>query len=167
MPRTKNEYVGQRSEAIAVMHLTRHSDVRVARQEDDYAFDLLVHLQKDGQDTGRMFGVEVKGRHTLPDGARVERRLTGRPDQIHIPLHREHDLSRLIDADFPFPLCLFYFTMDDDEGYVRWLLEPADESGSVPTLRRVTDDEFVELTDDVLSGVIDSVHTWYDRKRRR
>jgi hypothetical protein len=168
MPSATAKFVAQRAEAMAIVALTRHGDLSVEPQEDvEDGFDLLVHLHQNGQRTGRMFGVEVTGSRSLPEDARVSTGGPDAPDRVHIPLPvgKKRRLDRYVHSDLPFPLCLFYFTMDDDAGYVRWLLAP-DDDGPAGALRRVTDDTFVELTDDALATLLRTVHDWYDHKRR-
>ena len=37
--------------------------------------------------------------------------------------------------DLPFPVCLFFFTLDNDKGYYRWILEPIIKEGNNVALK--------------------------------
>ena len=58
---------------------------------------------------------------------------------------------------FTYPVCLFLFTMRDEEGFFSWLAEPV-VTGGAPKLVHHDQVNCVELTDDLLSQVVG----WYD-----
>lgn len=108
-------YLSQRAELLAVLHLTRRSDLVVSRPADDLGLDLLVSVIKNGQYTGRMFGVVVKASvHAV--------RRHGEKGEYRVQLS-----ARLMASfwDVPFPVCLFFFIMQNDAAYYVWLKEPS------------------------------------------
>ena len=118
--------------------------------------DLLVSIKRERlEQTGRLFGVQIQAevradRRTLANG-KIEFAETGLP--------RENLLR-----DLPFPVCLFFFTMIDDEGYFRWLREPVVSENEQMSLRTVTNTEFVMLTNEVVEGILTAVNAWYDHR---
>lgn len=142
-------YLTKRAEALAVVHLTRRDDLRVERNVFDYGPELLVSILRDGEMTGRQFGVSLKGRVS---GARPPR-----VDKASLKSERERY------RDVPFPVCLFIFLMEDDSGFYRWIVEPSVHDGE-PRLDRGTRLSFEALTVDALNRIVDDVNDWYDAR---
>jgi hypothetical protein len=138
------------------MHLTRRADLRVSEQSGDEGLDLLAEILKGGRQTGRLFGVQVKGIATAP---RAAGNGTRRP--VRVPLRPEPWVTSI-----PFPVCLFVSTMDDDDrGYFRWVKEPVAPRrlGDV-SLRPTADEALLELTDDSIADIVRRVGAWYDER---
>ncbi|MEW6491928.1 MAG: DUF4365 domain-containing protein [Cyanobacteriota bacterium] len=148
-------YIGQRSEALAVMYLTRRDDLIVSRQKEEHGLDLLVTLIKDGGYRGRLFGVQVKATASTP-------KLIQRDDSVEIKLDLE-PLQSL--AELPFPVCLFFFTLENDKGYYKWILEPILEGQNNSKLFFNKSNSFKKLTDEEISNIISSVNSWYDSRQ--
>src|SRR5437868_3984345 len=68
--KTEAWYYGQRAESLALMYLTRRSDLVISRQEMDYGLDFLVTICKDKIYSGRIFGVEVKTSLSAPKSSK-------------------------------------------------------------------------------------------------
>jgi hypothetical protein len=62
---------------------------------------------------------------------------------------------------FPYPVCLFYFTMDDDQGYYSWVAEPAVEAGQ-PRLLMHAAPHCRKLDAAALDDIVQKVDHWYD-----
>lgn len=154
MSTTETWYTTQRAESLAVMHLTRRDDLIVSRQREDYGLDLLVTISKDGRQSGRIFGVEVKASYSLPASAKQGSRFR---------IHYRSGFAQAL-YELPFPVCVFHFTMEDDKGYYKWILEPEDEPGAYPILKHITDTLFTRLTDGEISKIVNKVNHWYDRR---
>src|SRR5262249_50377285 len=71
-------------------------------------------------------------------------------------------LGRFLDAhgEPTFPYCLFYFTMDDGQGYVTWIAEPVMRAGSPKLLYHRTS-ACAALDRKALDGMVDQVQTGY------
>jgi hypothetical protein len=148
-------YIGQRSEALAIMYLTRRDDLIVSRQkEEDRGLDFLVTLLKDGAYSGRLFGVQVKATVSTP-------KLVQRDNIIEIKSALK-PLQSL--AELPFPVCLFFFTLENDQGYYKWILEPVIEGQSNSKLFFNKSNEFKKLDDEEISSIISVVNSWYDSR---
>jgi hypothetical protein len=148
-------YIGQRSEALAIMYLTRRDDLIISRQkEKDSGLDFLVTLLKDGGYSGRLFGVEVKATVSTP-------KLVQRDDIVEIKL----DLAPLQSlAELPFPVCLFFFALENDQGYYKWILDPVLEGQNTSKLFFNKSNEFKKLDDEEISSIISVVNSWYDSR---
>jgi len=148
-------YIGQRSEALTIMYLTRRDDLIVSRQkEEDRGLDFLVTLLKDGGYSGRLFGVQVKATVSNP-------KLVQRDDIIEIKSALK-PLQSL--TELPFPVCLFFFTLENDQGYYKWILEPVLEAPKNSKLFFNKSNEFKKLTDEEIANIISVVNSWYDSR---
>ena len=146
---TQPWYLAPRAEALAVVILTRRDDLRVERNVFDHGPDLLVSILRDGALTGRQFGIELKGRVSGARPPRVDARtLRGERERYH---------------DVPFPVCLFLFTMIDDSGDYRWIVEPRVENGEA-RLEVGARLGYEELSDAALDGIVRQVNAWYDAR---
>jgi hypothetical protein len=149
-------YIGQRSEALAIMYLTRRDDLIISRQkEEERGLDFLVTLLKDGGYSGRLFGVQVKATVSTP-------KLVQRDDIIEIKSALK-PLQSL--AELPFPVCLFFFTLENDQGYYKWILDPVLEGQSNSKLFFNKSNEFKKLNDDAIGNIISIVNSWYDSRK--
>ncbi|SOD02656.1 protein of unknown function [bacterium JGI 053] len=152
MIRDMRQFLAERAELLAFIHLTRREDLIVNRLESaDSGVDFLVTLVLGGAPTGRMFGIQVQaseGSATCPRD-----------------LHAPGDLPFRDVADVPLPLCRFVFTMADDKGYYGWLKEPVVADRHAPVLRLVEDVRWDELDDEGLARIVGSVNAWYDAQR--
>jgi hypothetical protein len=148
-------YIGQRSEALAIMYLTRRDDLIVSRQKEEHGLDFLVTLLRNGSYSGRLFGVEVKATVSTP-------KLVQYDDSVEIKLNL-YQLQFL--AELPFPVCLFFFTLENDQGYYKWILEPAIEEHKKSKLLFNESNEFKKLTDEEIGKIISKVNSWYDYRK--
>jgi hypothetical protein len=147
----------ERAEQLAVVHLTRRDDLVVVPAHADYGIDLLVHIAKAGTRTGRIFGVQIAARNAVKfvhNGASE-----GQKVSISLPFSPAF-------SDLPFPLCLFVFSMENDEGYYRWILEPMIEADARPRLVLNEQNFFRKLTKIALDNIVQSVNTWYEARNR-
>lgn len=149
-------YIGQRSESLALMYLTRRDDLIISRQREqkDCGLDFLVTLLKDGSYTGRLFGVEVKATVSSPQ-------LIEHKDIVEIQV--DLDLSQFM-IEFPFPVCLFFFTLENGQGYYKWILEPVMVEGNYSRLSLNNSNDFYRLTNEGISNIVWTVNRWYDSR---
>jgi hypothetical protein len=62
---------------------------------------------------------------------------------------------------FTYPVCLFFFTLRQEQAFFSWLAEPV-VTGGAPKLIHREKADCVELTDDLLNRVIEQIVAWYD-----
>jgi hypothetical protein len=144
-------YIGQRAESLAIMYLTRRQDLTVSHQRDDYGLDLLVAIMVREQHSGRVFGVNLKASISLPNSVKRGHTIAIPDENIQI-------------IEFPFPVCLFYFTMEDDKGYYKWLLEPVLTEANSTKLQWNSGHEFKKLSDSEIHKIVSQVNRWYDAR---
>jgi hypothetical protein len=106
-----------------------------------------VSICQDKKPTGRVFGIQLKAILSLkPQGKKIS------TNEIEL------NIKAFKPKYIPFPLYLFVFTMENDEGYYRRMnqavLHPA-----------VTDNNiFKMLTKEELNNIVEEVNLWYDKQ---
>ncbi len=130
-----------RARALATVLLTRRESTLVndvTGLNDGSGIDLLATLvppEKPGQ---RQFGVLLKWQ-----------------------LAHGRWRTAIGSGPFPFPVVVFFFTMQDDGAWYSWVAEPLVE-GEQAKLRLQTEPDCRLLTDDALEAVLDRVDAWHD-----
>ena len=152
MPSTQSEwYIGERVKALAVMHLTRRKDLVVKEEvrEPGKIRDLLVEIISPEKVGWRRFGVYLQGTKAAVTEKHADRVLS-------LSLQRFRDYG-----ETPYPFCLFYFTMDDNQGYFTWVAEPIISDGT-PKLDYHEEAHCIKLDREALDHIVDRVNDWYD-----
>lgn len=149
MKRDLQYFIGERAEHLAVVYLTRRQDLVIERMKTDYGLDMLVTILRDNLPTGRVFGVQVKGRDKVFKNIQ------------ELPLSFTRKEINYF-QDLPFPVYVFLFTMEDDRGYYRWLRYPVDESIQAP--RSIKQEQWHPLDENEIRQIVDDVNAWYDAK---
>jgi hypothetical protein len=62
---------------------------------------------------------------------------------------------------FTYPVCLFLFTLREEQAFFSWLAEPAIRNG-MPKLIHHTKANAVPLTDELLEQVVQQIVAWFD-----
>jgi hypothetical protein len=141
-------YVSQRSEALAIVYLTRRDDFTVAKAPNpETGLDFLVTIGAQDRPSGRLFGVVLQPllSRDLPEEESEMIRLPRSPIPSFV-------------ADLPFPVCCFRFVVDRDYGYYCWLMEPIVGAGLLVR----GGGNFKRLTNVSLEGLALAVNAWYD-----
>jgi hypothetical protein len=142
-------YLTQRAEALALVYLTRRDDLIVRQQtHDDTGIDYIIEIVNDGRSTGRIFGLQLKARTTALQGSALNKTIGITYEQWMVEL--------------PFPLCLFVFIMETNEGYYKWLSEPFVTGDQKPKLCLNAEGSLEKLSDDQLEHIVSCVNKWYD-----
>jgi hypothetical protein len=143
-------FIAERARALALMHLTRRQDLVITESRRDGGLDFIVTIAKPEEEKSlRQFGVFLRG----SKAAATEEQL----DQALLPTMQS--LQRL--GQFPYPACLLYFTMDDDEGYFTWVVEPDIENEALRLLSH-GEAHCRKLDRAVLDEIVARVDRWYD-----
>lgn len=146
------ELTQRRAESLAAVYLTRRPDLHVERYAvKESGIDFLVTILKEGASTGRLFGVQTKG--IYKQGNRASSHNGSKATA--------HSIDYSISADLPFPVCLFLFSMQDDAGYWRWLLEPRTDAEQRQLLM-FSGTGVSPLTNEALAEIVERVNRWYD-----
>jgi len=157
----------QRAIALLTIKLTARNDIILDsfHSGQDIGIDFIATVEKNGRQTARMFGIELKS--TQSSG-------NGKPG-VTLPANR-----LFVYRDIAFPLCLITFVMNNDKGYFKWLVEPAYSLSGQPILSlaykqsiedgtkniQIRPGDFTELTDENLGELIMSINQWYDAREQ-
>lgn len=158
MARKKPEWFKDlRLPSLAIMHLTRRSDLRVERgvRVGGKVLDLMVEIVDGDGPAWKRFGVHLRGTTSPVTIEHANKALT-------------LSLRRFLDdyGEPTLPFCLFYFAVGEGRGLVAWIAEPMVEGGS-PTLKYHDKAEFVELDQEALDRIVDRVNSYFEAIRSR
>lgn len=144
-----------RAEELAIVYLTRRNDLVVKMEGPKFFPDLLVSLSKEGNYTGRMFGVIVKAEtEHKPDQPSTTKQAKS--------LLRKAETEQLI--DIPFPVCLFVFRMDTDEGLYKWVRKPVFSEDGAPQLIIDQTTPLEKLDNDSINRIVQEINHWYEAR---
>jgi hypothetical protein len=146
---TQDWYIAERGRTLARLHLTRRGDLDVEKAGPGIGLEYVVSILKVGEPSLRQFGVFLGGSKT----ATTEEDL----DKLLRPKMR----SFLRLGPFPYPVCLFHFTMDGDQGYFTWVAEPT-VTEDEPQLLMHEAAHCRKLDRAVLDEIVRKVDHWYD-----
>ncbi|QFS44080.1 DUF4365 domain-containing protein [Nostoc sphaeroides] len=155
MKTTAPWYIGKRAESLAIVYLTRRDDLIISQSTPNQGLDFLITITKDGVYTGRLFGIEVKATDSTSN-------LNKHNDILKLEKNRLYLLQKF--KDLPFPVCLFFFILENDKGYYKWILEPKINGQKQVSLNFNEDDELKKLDDKEIANIILSVNSWYDHR---
>lgn len=152
MTRKETEaFVRQRSRAMAVVHLTRRDDLHLDEPgPGEPGLTFLVRLAKStGRPSLRQFGVVLDGAMAGTTSAKLNKSLNPRMRALESQ------------GDYPYPVCLFYFTMADNQGYYAWVAEPAVTEEGQPRLHARVEADCQPLDRSALDAIVGRVDGWY------
>jgi hypothetical protein len=144
-------FVTERARAMALVHLTRRDDLEPRPGASEVGLDYLVAIRKaDSRPSVRQFGVILR--------ADVE------PANLeHVDRHLRPTIRTLSSQlQYPYPVCLFYFTMQDNQGYYIWVAEPVVTESGTPRLQVPSPVKFKRLDREALDAIVTQVDRWYD-----
>jgi hypothetical protein len=144
-------FVAERTRALATMYLTRRDDIVIKDARDaEVGLEYLIYIVKETEVPAvRQFGVALRG---TPSPA-----TEGQLDKVLRPTVRGLHRVGLV----PYPVCLFHFTMEDNQGYYTWVAEPAVIDGA-PKLLTHSEPHCRKLDREALDGIVNQVDRWYD-----
>lgn len=144
-----------RAAQLAIVYLTRRGDLIVEAENRNFFPDLLVSLLRESNYTRRMFGVIVKAEiHHKPDQPWTTKQAKS--------LLREAENEQLI--DIPFPVCLFVFRMDTDEGFYKWVRKPVFSEDGSPQLMIDQTTPLEKLDNDSINRIVQEINHWYEAR---
>lgn len=149
----RERLIAKRTEALAIVYLTRRGDLTIHEVGGETGLDLVVRIPSDRKEPARQFAVQLKGvwRPVTKEHADNVLRPAVREAQGHGP--------------FTFPVLLLFFTMDDDRGWYTWLAEPVVRAGRALLLAH-QDADCRPLDNGALDEIVARVDRWYDVRSR-
>jgi hypothetical protein len=152
---SENEYrreifIDKRARALAMMLLSRHEDLLIEEVKDDIGLDYFVRFHTEGKEGLREFGVALRGGQPAAT--------KGDADEVLRPALQQMKPY----GPFLRPVCLFFFTMENDGGWYTWVAEPIESEDGKPLLRSCAEPDCQQLDNRALKEIIERVDLWYD-----
>jgi hypothetical protein len=142
-------FISERTRALGLMHLTRRQDLRIVRGRRNVSDYLVTVTREEDEPSPRWFEVFLRGSKCATTEGQLNTRL--RPAMA----------SLLGLGQFPYPVCLWHFTMDGDQGYFTWVFEPSVVDGT-PRLIEHAEAHCRKLDRATLDELVAQVNCWYD-----
>jgi Domain of unknown function (DUF4365) len=142
--------ISERVRALAIMYLTRRSDLVVREETTDVGIDLLVSVHPEEKEGLRQFGVELRGSWSAATA-----------ESANAGLYTSMQSMRRY-GPFPFPVVLLLFTMQDNQGWYTWAAEPMISSQGNPKLTQHGEAHCRPLDERAVGGLVERVNRWYD-----
>lgn len=146
---SREQFLGERAQALATIILTRRGDLSIAETKKDIGLDYHVYIDREDKPMRLMFGVLLRG---VPSPVTIDH-----ANKILAPTMGHFQGMR----KFTYPVCLFFFTMREEQAFFSWLAEPV-VNGGVPKLAHHAKANCVELTSAHLDRIVDEIVAWYD-----
>jgi hypothetical protein len=144
-------FLQKRIRVLAQVVLTRRDDLTITdASDDDTGLDLLIDIRERNNPGMRRFGVVLRG--ATPRATEEQLAKVLKPALRQLPRLRETAL----------PVCLLYFTMQDDQGYFAWLIEPVVTEEGKPKLRSPAASKLAPLDMRALDDIVQQVRRWYE-----
>jgi hypothetical protein len=146
----QQRFITERVRALAVVYLTRREDLIITEEKDDIGVDLWVMLNLEGKEGHRKFGVELRGVRTAVTA-----------DHANKVLYPSVQ-GMLRYGPFPFPVVLFFFTMENNEGWYTWVAEPVVSAEGNFEIVQHEEAACRPLNTDAIDEIVEAVDHWYD-----
>jgi hypothetical protein len=146
----QQRFIAERVRASAVVYLTRREDLSITEETDDVGVDLWVTLNLKDKVGHRKFGVELRGVRTAVT--------VDHANKVLYPSMQ----GMLRYGPFPFPVVLFFFTMENNEGWYTWAAEPVVSSGGDFEIVQHGEATCRPLDSKAIDQIVEAVDHWYD-----
>jgi hypothetical protein len=143
-------YIGRRTEALALVLLTSRADLTVMSPPADAGIDIIVSIVRKKVHSFNHFGVILKGTTQEIHTARLANKVLN-----------SRDSWKTTSASFNMPVCVFFFSMAGNQGYYAWLREPATSGGNARLPHR-TNLECKPLDVEPLQSIVDEVNSYFN-----
>jgi hypothetical protein len=145
----KTRLLGERVRALATIILLRRGDLTIIETKPETGLDFHVQIDRAEKSMRLTFGVLLRG---VPSPVTPEH-----ADKVLGPtLAKFRGMGK-----FTYPVCLFFFTIREEQAFFSWLAEPTVQDG-VPKLVHRERADCVPLTDELLDQVVEQIVAWYD-----
>ncbi|GEM_PF-641860 len=136
--------------ALTMMLLTRRADLLIEEVKDDIGLDYIVRFQTAGKKGLRELGIELRA-----VGSAVTKKYADKALRPAVQQMKRY-------GRFLFPVCLFFFTMQDEGAWYTWVTEPVVSENGKPTLQSCDQPDCRQLDDAALDQILERVDLWYD-----
>jgi hypothetical protein len=142
--------IEKRARALAMMLLTRRDNLQIEEMKEDIGLDYIVRFHSEGKEGLREFGIVVRGSWATAGKEQADKELR--------PALRQ--LKRY--GPFLRPICLFFFTMENDGAWYAWVAEPIESEDGEPRLRSPAEPDCQSLDKRALQEILERVDEWHD-----
>jgi hypothetical protein len=146
----QQRFIAERVRALAIVYLTRRDDLIVTEETAELGVDLWVTLNLDEKEGHRKFGVVLRGVWAAGTADHA--------DKVLQPAMQ----GMLLYGPFPFPVVLFFFTMENNEGWCTWAAEPIVSSSGDFELVQHGKASCRPLKTEAIDEIVEAVDLWYD-----
>lgn len=147
---TQLRFIAERVRALAVVYLTRREDLIVTEEGTDVGVDLWVTLNLEDKEGHRKFGVVLTGVWTAVTANHANKVLNPTMQKM------------LRYGPFSLPVVLFFFTMENNEGWYTWASEPVVLSKGEFELVQHGEASCRPLDSGAINEIVETVDRWYD-----
>jgi len=140
----------ERARALATVLLTSRDDLQITDLSDEdmgIAYLVTIHFDRPGL---RQFGVVLRTRLspvTADEANKVLKTSLAKTARY---------------GPFPYPVCLFFFTMMESQSWYAWLMKPVHGPDGSLNLAMQQEISSQPLDLAALDGIVALVHEWYD-----
>jgi hypothetical protein len=145
----KEQFIAEAVRVMAAVILTRRGDLTLVETKKDTGLDLHVTIDREDKPMRLVFGVLLRG---VPSPMTAE--------QVNKVLGPTLGYFQGL-RKFTYPVCLFFFTLREEQAFFSWLAEPV-VNGDTPKLVHHDKAKCVPLTDKLLGRIIEQIVAWYD-----
>jgi hypothetical protein len=145
----REHFLADQVRALATIVLTRRGDLTIMETNKDTGLDFHVYIDREDKPMRLVFGVLLRGVMSTVAAEHANKVLEPAMGQFRGM------------RKFTYPVCLFFFTVRDEQAFFCWLAEPV-VNGSAPKLLHHDKASCVPLTDELLDHVIEQIVAWYD-----
>ncbi len=142
--------IGERVRALATILLTRREDTSILDVSEDLGLDFIVTINHDEKPGLRQFGVKLGGVWTKVTAKHA--------NAVLYPTMRK----MLRYGPFPYPVVVFFYTMENGEGWYTWATEPHITRGGDFELRAQVEASCHPLDEKSADEIIGRVDAWHD-----
>ena len=146
---TNERYLGSQVRSRANVILTRRDDLRVVQTKEQPHLDMHVYVDREDKPMRLVVGVLLRGVPS-PTTAEQANKVLGPTMAFFQGLRK-----------FTYPVCLFFFTVREEQAFFSWLAEPV-VTGGAPKLVHHDRANCAVLTDDFLDRAVEQIVAWYD-----
>jgi hypothetical protein len=142
--------IGERVRALATILLTERQDLSILDVTQDLGLDWIVTINHEDKPGLRQFGVKLGGAWAKVTAGHARA-------VLHPTMQR---ILRC--GPFPYPVVLFFYTMENGDGWYAWATEPHVARDGTFELRANEEVFCRALNDKALDEIISRVDVWYD-----
>jgi hypothetical protein len=146
---SKQQFIGEWARNKATVVLTRRDDLTIVDTGKDAGLDFHVQIDREEKTMRLTFGVLLRAVPSPVTSDHANKVLGPTMGQF------------LGMRKFTYPVCLFFFTMREDQEFFSWLAEPTLTDG-VPKLIHHQSANCRPLTRNLLDEIVEKVVSWYD-----